>query len=143
MPWLAPFGTPACEPTIDIQAPIWHSSRASRSSGSDLTPARPRPSSFNACAEAASDIGWHSGEQMSSTAWSTARMPVDRNSHSGVCIVARGSSSTLCGIISGSAKLSFTLRAVSVQPADAVYSPADNVVGIATVRTASAWPRAG
>ena len=35
------------------------------------------------------------------------------------------------GIISGWLKLSLTWRAVSVQPADAVYSPADNVVGIA------------
>ena len=40
-------------------------------------------------------------EQMSSTAWSTARMPVDRNSHSGVRIVTAGSSTTAVGIISG------------------------------------------
>jgi hypothetical protein len=73
---------------------------------------------------------------MSSTAWSTARMPVDRNSHSGVWSVARGSSTTLVGIISGWPKLSFTCRTVSVQPADAVYSPADRVVGTVTVRTA-------
>src|SRR5258706_15433539 len=62
-------------------------------------------------------------------------MPVDRNSHSGVCSVARGSRITFFGIIRGWPKLSLTLRAVSVQPAEAVYSPADNVVGIVTVRT--------
>ena len=61
-------------------------------------------------------------------------MPVDRNSHSGVWSVARGSSTTLFGIISGWPKLSLTWRTVSVQPAEAVYSPADSVVGIAIVR---------
>src|SRR5438270_13516635 len=63
-------------------------------------------------------------------------MPVDRNSHSGVCTVARGSRITLFGIMNGWPKLSLTWRAVSVQPADAVYSPADSVVGIAIVRIA-------
>src|SRR2546428_568723 len=62
-------------------------------------------------------------------------MPVDRNSHSGVWRVARGSRITLFGIISRWPKLSLTWRAVSVQPAEAVYSPADSVVGIAIVRT--------
>jgi hypothetical protein len=62
-------------------------------------------------------------------------MPVDRNSHSGVWTVTRGSRMTFFGIISGLPKLSLTLRAVSVQPAEAVYSPADRVVGIVTVRT--------
>ena len=41
---------------------------------------------------------------------------------------------TFFGIISGCPKLSLTLRAVSVQPAEAVYSPADKVVGIVMVR---------
>src|SRR5258706_15523579 len=70
-------------------------------------------------------------------------MPVDRNSHSGVCSVARGSRITFFGIISGWPKLSLTLRAVSVQPAEAVYSPADNVVGIVTVRTVGGFASGG
>jgi len=35
--------------------------------------------------------------------------------------------------------LSLTWRTVSVQPAEAVYSPADNVVGIAIVRMAGGF----
>ena len=41
MPWLAPFGTPVCEPIIESHAPSWQSSRASRSSGSAFTAAQP------------------------------------------------------------------------------------------------------
>ena len=62
-------------------------------------------------------------------------MPVDRNSHSGVGTLAAGSRTTVRGIISGWLKLSLTWRTVSVQPAPAENSPADNVVGIAIMRT--------
>ena len=45
---------------------------------------------------------------------------------------------TVRGIIIGWLKLSLTCRAVSVQPADAVYSPAESVVGIVIERTLGA-----
>src|SRR5436189_239900 len=45
---------------------------------------------------------------------------------------------TFFGIISGCPKLSLTLRAVSVQPAEAVYSPADKADGAGLPRQSAA-----
>ena len=103
--------------------------------GSPFTPRNPRPSILSAWNDAPSEIGWQKSEHMSSTAWSTARIPVERNSHSGVWMLARGSSSTVFGVISGWPKLCFSLTAVSVHPAEALYSPAESVVGMQIVRT--------
>src|SRR5437660_601941 len=138
MPWLAPLVTPVCAPTIDIQAPSWQSSRAATSDGLDLTARSPAPSKRIAWIEAASDIGWLLTEHKSSTAWSTARMPVESHSHSGVCTLTLGSRITVRGAISGCAKLSLTCRVVSVHPADALNSPAESVVGTAMKRTPGA-----
>ena len=51
MAWLAPMRVPLTMPVIEIQAPIWQSSRAAISAGSRFTAARPRPSRRSACSE--------------------------------------------------------------------------------------------
>lgn len=48
MAWLAPIGTPAMIGSMDCQTPIWHFSRASRSSGSAFARGSPSISSFRA-----------------------------------------------------------------------------------------------
>ena len=70
-----------------------------------------------------------------STAWSTARMPVESMSSSGVSRVASGSRITAFGTDSGCWKPSLTLRAGSVIPACGENSAADSVVGIAIMRS--------
>ena len=86
MPWLAPIGTPVASGAIDSQDPSWQSSRASRSPGSAFTRFTPASTSSDSPRSAwASAKGCASAEQMPSTQWSTARMPVDRASHFGVC----------------------------------------------------------
>jgi hypothetical protein len=75
-------------------------------------------------------------EASRSAAWSTERMPVLRKRSSGVGNVARGSSATICGTISGCANGSFTPAASSVQPALQLNSAADKVVGTATILAA-------
>src|SRR6516165_4243332 len=72
---------------------------------------------------------------MPSTQWSTARMPVDSHSHSGVCTVTAGSSTTARGIIPGCRNSSLTRCRSSITPAMALNSPADNVVGTVTCGT--------
>jgi hypothetical protein len=68
MPWLAPLETPAAPPAIDSHAPVWQSSRASRSWPSALQRGRPRDSNFSAWAAVPST--WLLGliEHRSSTA---------------------------------------------------------------------------
>src|SRR6516164_3992163 len=72
---------------------------------------------------------------MPSTQWSTARMPVDSHSHSGVCTVTAGSSTTARGMICGWRNSSLTRCRSSVTPAIALNSPADKVVGTVTCGT--------
>jgi hypothetical protein len=66
---------------------------------------------------------------MPSTQWSTARMPVEIHSHSGVCTVIAGSRTTALGMISGWRSSSFTFVRSSVTPAIALNSPPESVVG--------------
>ena len=101
MPWLAPTGTPAVTPAIDIQAPSWLSSRASTSPGAAFDAGSERDRSLSACRFIPSVQALAPGAQRPSTAWSTARMPVENQSHSGVWSAARGSSTTEVGIMSG------------------------------------------
>ena len=70
-------------------------------------------------------------------------MPVDRNSHSGVCTVIAGSRITARGMMRGWRNSSFTLCRSSVTPAMALNSPADSVVGTLICRTDRrvAWRR--
>src|SRR6185312_5187887 len=75
---------------------------------------------------------------MPSTQWSTARMPVERNSHCGVCRVIAGSRMTALGMTSGWRTLSFTLVAMLVTPALAENSPPAIVVGTLIWRTLGA-----
>ena len=63
-------------------------------------------------------------------------MPVERNSHIGVCRVTSGSRITACGTVRGWRNISFTLVASLVTPARPENSPADRVVGIDICRTA-------
>jgi hypothetical protein len=69
------------------------------------------------------------------TAWSTARTPVERNSDGGVCIVMAGSSITEQGINPLCPKLCFMRNAEFVIPARKLNSPPDKVVGTQTSRT--------
>ena len=75
-----------------------------------------------------------------STQWSTARIPVDRNSHSGVCTVMAGSRITAPGMMPGWRNSSLTRTRSSVTPEIALNSPADNVVGTVTWPTVGALP---
>ena len=91
MPWLAPIGTPADNGAIDSQVPIWQSIRAVEIAGFGLharQPVRQHRQSLAPPGRRRKDGPRR--EQMPSTQWSTARMPVDRNSHSGVCTVIDG-----------------------------------------------------
>src|SRR5947207_4827643 len=76
---------------------------------------------------------------MPSTQWSTARMPVDRNSHSGVCTVRAGSRITARGITSSWRSISLTLIRALVTPAMALNSPPAIVVGTLIWRTVGAF----
>ena len=67
-----------------------------------------------------------------------ARMPVDKNSHSGVCTVIAGSRMTARGIIIGWRNNSLIRVRSSVTPASALNSPADSVVGTLIWRTVGA-----
>ena len=90
---------------------------------------RRRPSS--ACIDA---IVWARGAQWLSTAWSTARMPVDNSSGSGVCSVACGSSTATCGTSSAWPKPCLARVALSVTPAREVKSAAESVVDTESMR---------
>src|SRR5712691_3810562 len=76
---------------------------------------------------------------MPSTQWSTARIPVDRNSHSGVCTVRAGSRITARGITSSWRSISLTLIRALVTPAMALNSPPAIVVGTLIWRTLGAF----
>jgi hypothetical protein len=65
-------------------------------------------------------------------------MPVDRNSHSGVCRVMAGSRIAARGIVSGCASFSLTLVVSLVTPANALNSPPEIVVGTLICRTVGA-----
>ena len=103
--------------------------------GSAFTRGRPRASSDRPCSAEALVNSVDSLEHTPSTQWSTARMPVDRNSHIGVWRVTSGSRITACGMVSGWRNISFTLVASLVTPARPENSPADRVVGIEICRT--------
>ena len=75
---------------------------------------------------------------MPSTQWSTARMPVESHSHSGVCGPSQGSRIIARGINSGWRSASLTLVFSLVTPAVAENSPPAIVVGTLIWRTAGA-----
>ena len=110
--------------------------------GSAFTRGRPRASSDRPCSAEALVNSVDSLEHTPSTQWSTARMPVDRNSHIGVWRVTSGSRITACGMVSGWRNISFTLVASLVTPAMPENSPADSVVGIETWRTVGGFTSA-
>src|SRR6267154_2734891 len=136
MPCLAPIGTPAANPPIDSHEPVWQSSLAFMSVGSAFTFGRPRASSDSPCSADALVNSVDSLEHTPSTQWSTARMPVERNSHIGVCRVTSGSRITACGMVSGSRRV----RRHFVEGADAFVAQrtADllDFVGLAIERAA-------
>ena len=70
-------------------------------------------------------------------------MPVDSHSHSGVCTVTAGSSTTMRGMIPGWRINSLTRCRSSVTPAIALNSPADNVVGTVICGTAGGFMPGG
>ena len=104
-------------------APPCRSDRPSPWAG--RAPAATRPCSAEALVNSVDSL-----EHTPSTQWSTARMPVERNSHIGVWRVTSGSRITACGMVSGWRNSSFTLVASLVTPAMPENSPADSVVGI-------------
>ena len=75
---------------------------------------------------------------MPSTQWSTARIPVESHSHSGVCRLSQGSRITARGINSGWRSASLTLVFSLVTPAVAENSPPAIVVGTLIWRTVGA-----
>ena len=94
--WL-PFDRP--RPVEASQTPNWlcavhRGHRARAGSGAIRS-----NSIFNPCRQVASVNGCGLREQIVSTAWSIARMPVDSHSHSGVCTVRRRSRMTACAPI--------------------------------------------
>ncbi len=72
---------------------------------------------------------------MPSTQWSTARMPVESHSHSGVCRLSQGSRMIARGIIKGWRSASLTWVFSLVTPAVAENSPPAIVVGTLIWRT--------
>ena len=70
-------------------------------------------------------------------------MPVDSHSHSGVCTVTAGSSTTMRGMIPGCRINSLTRCRSSVTPEIALNSPADNVVGTVTCGTVGGFMSGG
>ena len=86
---------------IESQAAICASDRACTSVGSARTAGSARASIPIACRDKASASGVGAIESQRSTAWSMARIPLDRNSSGGVVSVAAGSRITVLGTKSG------------------------------------------
>ena len=99
MPWLAPYSTrPSPKPAS--QTAIWQSRRAARSSGFSFVRGKASANILSAWMAVASGSGWAEREHRVSTAWSTARTPVESHSQSGVWTVAAGSRITAAGALS-------------------------------------------